>query len=290
MPRLIPVFVFLFLLAPFTHAQITGDQRAEAITRLNQPRDASIVANSVDTGTGAFSIEATVLSVNGGRPLQFTALYDSIVPPTGIISRPRSLGLGWTHPYSSVLEGNPDGLVTVWWDDNRRNSFEKQGSVYVPREESAQYDQLTRQGDDSWRLARRDGTEYRFDADGKLTQIANKIRQAITVQREANGRILKLIEPVSGKELLFRYPDANSLRISDIADPAGRLTYFLYDRNGRLRALPNPASFGSSNGPAFVPKAIPDNSPAGLRTRFPSAAPNRSVSYGSMSSAWDTSG
>ena len=265
MPRysIIPLLVLLSF-APLAEAQITGDQRAEAITRLNQPRDASIVANSVDTGTGAFSMEATVLSVNGGRPLQFAALYDSIVPPGTIVSRPRGLGLGWKHPYSAVLEGNPESVVTVWWDDNRRNSFEKQGSTYVPREESAQYDVLLRQGDDSWRLTRQDGAEYRFDAEGKLTQIANKIRQAIQIQRNGAGRISNVVEPVSGKEIKFNYPSSGSIRIAHLTDPAGRQTHFLYDSQGRLRALHNPTTLDAANGSSFVPKDIPDNNPAGL--------------------------
>lgn len=258
------IILAIFFFSSVAQAQITGDSAAEAITRLNQPRDASIVANSVDAGTGAFSMEATVLSVNAARAFEFTALYDSIVPPTSIVARPRSLGLGWTHPFSAVLEGNPNTVVFIWWDDNRRNSYEKVGSNYVPREESAQYDRLIRNGGGDWRITRPDGTEYRFDSDGKLTQIANKIRQKIEVQHDGVGRITKLVEPVTGKQIQFSYPSLNSIRVSHLTDPAGRQTHFIYDSNGRLRALHNPTEFDSSNGDSFVPKAIPDNNPAGL--------------------------
>ena len=89
------LFILALISVASAPAQITGGAGAEAITRLTQPRDASIVANSVDTGTGAFSLEATVLSVNGARPLDFTLLYDSIEPPAFIVARPRSLGSGW---------------------------------------------------------------------------------------------------------------------------------------------------------------------------------------------------
>lgn len=257
------LLTLLILGAAHAPAQITGGPAADAITRLTLPRDASIVANSVDTGTGAFSMEATVLSVNGARPLDFPLLFDSIDPPAFIVARPRSLGSGWTHPYSASIQGNPATVVTVWWDDNRRNTFDFTGGEYVARDETAQYDRLTRQGDE-WRLVRPDGTEYRFDEDGRLHRISNKIRQRIEIEHDLSGRIQKIVEPASSKEIQFAYSGPNSRRIAYLTDPAGRETHFLYTELGQLAALHNPTEFDAPQLIPAVSQPIPDDDPAGL--------------------------
>jgi len=209
-------------------------------------------------------MEATVLSVNGARPLDFPLLFDSFEPPAFLIARPRGLGQGWTHPYSASIEGNPATVVTVWWDDNRRNTFDFSGGEYVARDETAQYDRLTRQGNGQWRLIRPDGTEYRFNDEGRLTQIANKIRQRIEVEHDLAGRISKIVEPVSGKEILFNYAGPNSRRIAFLTDPGGRETHFLYTSLGQLRALHNPTEFDLPPLVPAVSQPIPDNDPNGL--------------------------
>jgi RHS repeat-associated protein len=267
--RRIPFALYILVLCfgalgATARAQISGAQAADAITRLNQLRDGSIVANSVDTGTGSFSMEATVLSVNGARPLDFRLLYDSIGIPAFIVASPRDLGAGWTHPYAARIEGDPLSIVTVYWDDNRRNTFSFEGGGYVPREEAIQYDRLTRQPDNTWRLVRPDGSDYRFDIDGRLTSIGNKIGQRIDVRHDDLGRIYRIVEPASNKGIDLAYGDATARRIKSLTDPAGRETHFLYDSAGRIRALHNPTEFGGPLGEFIVPKPIPDNDPAGL--------------------------
>jgi RHS repeat-associated protein len=258
---LLPLVLFPGAVA---QAQITGSAAADAITRLNKVRDASIVANSVDTGTGAFSMQATVLSVNGARPLSFPLLFDSIEIPAFIVGRPRDLGAGWTHPYAAQIQGNPNSVITVYWDDNRRNTFDFDGSSYVPREEAVRHDRLTHQSDDTWRLVRPDGTEYRFDANGRLTSLANKIGQKVQVDHDGTGRISRILEPASNKQITFQYATPTATRISYLVDPAGRETHFVYDGTGRLTALHNPTTFDAEIGDAFVPMPIPDNDPGGL--------------------------
>lgn len=258
------LFLAAALCGAAASAQITGTPAADRISRLTAPRDASIIANSVDTGTGAFSLSASVLSINGGRPLELPLLYDSIGPPPSIVARARNFGPGWTHPYAARIEGNPAVAMTVVWDDNRRNTYDFDGSEYVPREESAQYDELTQESSGEWRIVRSDGTTYRFEDDGPLRSIANKIRQRIDVEYDGSGRLRKIVEPISDKEIVFHYPSPTSRRVAWVSDPAGRETHFTYDRQGRLAVIHNPADFGDVLGEAFVPKPIPDNDPNGL--------------------------
>jgi len=124
---LFALVLYLGALGAAAHAQISGAQAADAITRLNQGRDASVVANSVDTGTGSFSMEATVLSVNGARPLDFRVLYDSIGIPAFIVARPRDLGSGWTHPYAPfgtplVHRDAAEPAISAWLDHVAQDS------------------------------------------------------------------------------------------------------------------------------------------------------------------------
>ena len=121
--RTIIPFLLLSLAAPFALAQRTGRPAADAISRLTQPRDVRIAGNSVDTGTGGFSLEAVVLQVQGGRTLDFIVIHDSITTPAAIVGQPLLLGVEWTHSYAGRLQGRPGGAVTVHWDDRRSNRF-----------------------------------------------------------------------------------------------------------------------------------------------------------------------
>lgn len=269
MDRVLRLQLLLLAAALAAQAQITGRVASEEISRLNHIRDESFVANGVDTATGGFSTSAAVVSFDGATTVEFSAHYDSIQIPSGIVSRRRLLGLGWTHPYAARLEGNPDIELTVFWDDNRRNTFRNTGpDQWEGLGESVRYDRLTRVSNVRdcmqcvWRVVRHDGTTYYFDDTGRLLRLANKIDQRVEITYNPDNTISQIREPITDKELSFTYND--SLRIRYITDPAARRTYFLYNGDGRLRALNFPARLGSNFGEAFVPMDIPDNNPSGL--------------------------
>lgn len=265
------VVVVLALGAAVSHGQITGSSAADAIIRLNQPREDSVVGNSVDAGTGNFALSVQAVKIDGGRELGFTLLYDSIIPLSGLVARPRTLGPGWTHEYAARVVGTPASqIVEVNWDDNRRNRFRLEGGEYVPVEEAVRFDRL-RQVDGLpgcsecfWEARRPDGALYQFAETGELLRLGNKIRQYIELEYESN-RLVRLVEPISDRKLEFTYTNGNRGRILYVSDPAERRTYFSYDPQfGRLLTIHNPAEISGPYGPAFVPKPIPDNSPGGL--------------------------
>jgi len=242
-------------------AQLTGRAAAEAISSLTQPRAASIAGNSVDTGTGGMSFEATVMQVQGGRLLDFTLMQDSIITPAFIVGVPLLVGNGWTHAYSARLVGASGFPVTVHWDDHRRNRFAFQAGAYVPVDESARYDRLREVngsrgcGECRWEAIREDGTLYLFDANGILKRIGNKIDQLIEVEK-VNGRVLRITEPISDREIEFFYGRFGRIRY--LLDPAERRAYLEYDERGRLSTVHNPARVSDVFGGAFVPVPIPD--------------------------------
>ncbi|NNE18319.1 MAG: hypothetical protein HKN10_07570, partial [Myxococcales bacterium] len=260
--RTLVLATLLLSLGSLCFAQRTGRPASDVISRLTQPRDVSITGNSVDTGTGGFSLEASVLQVQGGRTLSFTVMHDSISTPAAIIGQPLLVGLGWTHSYAARLQGRSGGPVTVHWDDHRSNRFGFSGGAYAPLDESARYDRLeeinglVRCNDCAWRVTREDGTWLAFDSAGVLKLIANRIGQRLEVEKSL-GRVLRVVEPISGREIEFTYGAAN--RIQYVSDPAGRRAYFEYDSLGRLTALHNPSTVSDLLLQPAVIIPIPDN-------------------------------
>ena len=252
--RLLPFAPLLLACAAVLSAQRTGLPAAEAISRLTASRAESITGNSVDTGTGGFSLEATALQVQGGRSLAFILVYDSI-------KTPGSTGQ-WTHNYTARIQGQPGGPVTVHWDDHRSNRFGFSGGVYRPLDESNRYDRIEAVNGAigcsqcAWRVTREDGTRLQFDAQGTLLRIGNKINQFLDVEK-TDGRLTRVIEPISSRTLDFTYGPGN--RIQYVSDPAGRRAYLEYDELGRLVLLHNPASFSNPIIQPAVLTPIPDN-------------------------------
>ena len=261
-PRTIPLTFLLTVLASTSFAQRTGRPAADVISRLTQPRDVSVAGNSVDTGTGGFSLEASVVQVQGGRLLDFAVVHDSISTPAAIIGQPLLVGLGWTHNYAARLQGRSGGPVTVHWDDHRSNRFGFSGGSYTPLDETARYDRLeevnglVRCNDCAWRVTREDGTWLAFDSAGVLKLISNKINQRLEVEKSL-GRVDRVVEPISGREIEFTYGAANRIRY--VSDPAGRRAYFEYDSLGRLTALHNPSTVSELLLQPAVILPIPDN-------------------------------
>jgi hypothetical protein len=116
----------LGVLAGPLQAQMTGFAAAEAISRENRAR-ADSIAESVDTGTGAFIFESSVMSVLGRRDVIVDLAFNSLLTAAN-----SPLGPGWSHPFLAHLEGDPNGVVTVYWDPNQKNSFQftRQGLPY----------------------------------------------------------------------------------------------------------------------------------------------------------------
>ncbi len=243
-------------------AQRTGRPAADLISRLTQPREVSVIGNAVDTGTGNFSLEASVIQVHGGRTLDFTAVHDSLTTPAAIIGQPLLLGVGWTHPYAARVQGRPGGPVTVHWDDHRSNRFGFSSGSYPPLDESNRYDRLEevngifRCNECTWRVTREDGTMLAFDSNGVLKVIGNKINQLLLVEKSL-GRVERVREPISDREIEFTYGDANRIRF--VSDPAGRRAYFQYDELGRLTAIHNPSTVSDLLLQPAVILPIPDN-------------------------------
>jgi RHS repeat-associated protein len=259
--------VLLLAFAGLASAQRTGLPAAEIIGWLTHSRSESIAGNSVDTGTGGFALEASVIEVEGGRTLGFTIAHDSITTPATIIGQPLLVGVGWTHNFAARIQGRAGGPVTVHWDDHRSNRFGYSGGSYRPLDESNRYDRLREVNglvgcsDCVWEVTREDGTILQFDAQGVLKRAGNKIRQFLEVEK-VNGRVVRVTEPISSRTINFTYGAGN--RIKFIEDPAGRRAFFEYDDQARLAALHNPTSLSPN---LLLPSVVVDIPDGGMLER-----------------------
>lgn len=241
---------------------ISGEVAVEQIRRETRPRLESRMGNSVDTGTGAFILDMPLVSVEGGRSLDFKLHYNSLL--TGVRGR---VGYGWSHDFEAFLEQEPGGLVTVHWDRNRRNSFRfrDSSSEYEPLDEAVLYDRLFRQTDDDWRLIRKDGTVYEFSPDGELKRIGNKVLQYLE-PGYFRGEMYKVEEPISDKRLDFFYSfDGLIETIQDSSDFREKRIYHLsYNSDQLIDAIYKPVTLGDEYGTCCPSIDVPDNDPAGL--------------------------
>lgn len=225
------------------------------------PRLESRAGNSVDTATGAFLVEQKVFELQGGRDLPFIIYHDSRAG-----SASGDLGLGWWHNYSAELRIQPNSQAHIYWSPSSYNRYRRvlTGNGYSHLDFAAANDTLTRNTNGSHVLLRHDGTVYEFDPKGRLTGVANKLRQFIIISRDANGLITEISEPMANRVVTVAYDRSSAqARISTLTLPGGRVVLFEYAGN-RLDAIRNPAAPGQAFGEPFVPKTIPDANPSGV--------------------------
>ena len=254
------LILFLLAAASTSSAQFSGLGSADAVSRENRSREQSLAAAGVDLGTGAFVYERSLLSVEGQTPIDFYVAYNSLLTDaTG------AMGRGWSHAYEAFVDGDPQDVVAVHWDANRKNSFRFAGAgqIYEALDLANRFDRLQRLGNGSWQLDTYDGTRYQFNSDGQLTSIQNKIRQQINMSY-VDGRLREVIEPVSSRKITLHYFN-NALQ--HIQDGENRVAFFDYDNSGRLSELRDPVRLGDAypRNAAAVILDIPDNDAQGRR-------------------------
>jgi RHS repeat-associated protein len=189
----------------------------------------AMVAEPVDTASGAHILERSILDLTGTQKLSFDIRYNSLLLKDG------PMGKGWEHPYQTYLESQSNGNMIVHWSANRANTFTLQGSQYTSSEQAIQYDKLTKNADGSFTLKRKDHSILEFNANGKLTELKNGFGQKLVMQYDPSGRLIQITEPVSGKAFTLTY-NAQGL-ISTLTDNANRTVTLTYDQSHNLTGI-----------------------------------------------------
>ncbi len=222
----------------FIAAELSG-LNGQNISKIDysQIDPSSLEADPVDCATGAHIIEKSLLTVTGAQPIQFRVQYNSLLLNEGV------LGKGWSHNFEARLENIEDGDITVHWNANRVNSFVYTGtdeyvsdsvyveiSHYVSGDYATRFDTLLKNIDGSYTLTKKDKTVYHFDASGRLVKQENGHGQALTFSYDNNGRLERVIEPISERYISIHY-NSNGL-IDYISDPLQRKINFNYNTDG----------------------------------------------------------
>ena len=205
----------------------------------------------VNFGSGNLFDTLEAVSVPGVEPsINLTFSYNSIE------SSAEALGPGWTHSYSMKFTKDSNYLYLKEEDGRLIVFWESIPGKYVP------LDQFNRSGttlrplpDGSFRMIRKDGTAYDFNASGRLTRIVSRSGNTLTLGytgtnlttltdaygRQATlgytGSLLTTVTDPGGRVTTMGY---NNGYLSTVTDPAGRTTHYNYNGNGRLSSRIDP--------------------------------------------------
>jgi len=196
-----------------------------------QTCNSTSVRSQVNFGSGNLFDSIDLLTIPGAEPnVTLSLSYNSLETVAG------SLGPGWTHSYAMTVTSEGGDFLTLKEEDGRRILFHETSpgsNNYTP------WDQFGRTGttirkftDGTYRMTRKDGTQYDFNASGALTRITGRNANALFLGYAGSNP--ETITDSYGRVTLLGY-DGN--RLATVTDPAGRVTRIGYDTNGYLRTV-----------------------------------------------------
>ena len=205
----------------------------------------NLIHDPIDTVTGAQILRHDLLSLRGVLPLSFTISYNSLLLAEG------NLGRAWEHNgYDFTLRELPNDDVIINWSANQFNLFAKSGDAYKSPQSACHSDTLVKTAN-GFTLTRK-GITYDFDELGRLLKLQNRQAQSLEFQRDAEGRLTQVTEPVSGISLSYAYNGDGLLttvtdslgrkvllgydgdrNLTTITDAAGRVTTYIYNEFGQ---------------------------------------------------------
>ncbi|MFQ5597981.1 MAG: RHS repeat-associated core domain-containing protein [Nitrospiria bacterium] len=188
------------------------------------------IASQVHFASGNLFYTQNLLSLTGvGPQVGFTLAFNSLDRATG------PLGPHWTHSYDMQITRDSDGFITLKEADGRRVVFsEGSPNVFVPIDHFGRPGiELHKLADGRYRLDRRDGTRYLFNASGLLMEIEDRNDNRLTLTY-ALGRLAALTD-AAGRTTSLTYDGLG--RLSSLSDPAGRVSSLGYDAAGFLNRI-----------------------------------------------------
>jgi RHS repeat-associated protein len=209
---------------------IAGLYALDEIVKLDPDQWEYYDDDAVNFATGGYDLDRTLLTVTGAQPVSFRIRYSSVMLNEG------PLGKGWGHDYETRLEVLASTNIKIHWNANRENVYLNQGNnQYKSSDLAFKFDTLVKNTDGSYTLTKKDQTVYKFNSAGQLTEQKNSRGQSLTMALDANGRLERVTEPISGRYIDIQY-NANSL-IDKVTDSLNRQVGFQYDGNKNLTAI-----------------------------------------------------
>lgn len=177
----------------------------------------------VSVTTGSLTQQFTDLSIPGVAGFDFALqrTYNSLDEGEGVF------GFGWSSLLDMSLRLANDGSIDVRYPDGHGFYFIADGDAYVPGQDGV-FDTLTYDGS-GFELATPDQVSYLFDDKGHLTAIHDRHNNTITLERDGDGRVSRILDS-GGRAFDLTYDGDH---IASISDPLGRTISYAYD-NGDL--------------------------------------------------------
>ncbi len=201
---------------------ISGKDAVSAISKIDPSTQdkTSLVADPVDSSSGAHILERKVLTVHGAMPIEFKLRYNSLLLEEG------ALGKGWEHNFDTKLDLLSDNNIDIRWSANRKNHFLNNGDgTYSSKDLSTINDKLKKNLDGSYTLTRKDQSFYHFNEQGQLLEQGNGHGQSLVFAYDIDGRLVTITEPISGRSFILEYGKDNGL-ISMVTDDLNRQVSF----------------------------------------------------------------
>lgn len=218
----------------------------------------------VNTANGELFLPPwTLLDLNGVLPLDFSIYYaNGIRTDNNFVSR---LGSAWSHSLDwqlDLVEFTED-VVEIYPPSGAVIRFEPDfyGGEWVLRPYTDVGYQLVKDGADFVLADPRDGRLYRFNATGKLIEIADGRGNALAVTYDGNNRVSQVTDGL-GRTLTFTYVSNRLDQVSDgtrtvsfgyasglltsVTDALGGVTTYTYDAN-TVAALITSTTFPRGN-------------------------------------------
>ncbi|MDH5669204.1 MAG: hypothetical protein OEY86_14465, partial [Nitrospira sp.] len=199
----------------------------------------SHIAATVDTATGQSHIY-----VNGVEVPHTTPLGAEIV--SGTLVNVDALYLGRRYGGGVVDDAYYKGLMDEVWLYGRALAGTEINAIYTAggiREMAGTFlpppgdtSTLTKEADGTFTRRLKDGTVYRFNAQGYQTSRADRNGNTTTYAYNGSRQLTTITDPV-GQVTTFGY---NGDRVATITDPAGRVTTLTHDSAGNLLAVEAP--------------------------------------------------
>jgi len=206
----------------------------------------------VNLATGNYIHQHTDIIVSGAFPIRFARYYNSLDSYEG------RLGTNWHHNFEYRLLINRGGDVEVIFADGHREHYELDQNTFKSPE--GVFNTLSRNHDDTYTLAKPDGTTYTFNRGGYLLRITDpngndteltyndlKLVQISTasgslhLDYNRDGFIEKITDQ-SGRSVEYGYEDLN---LTTFTGPDCETITYDYDSEHHMTALNNPRGDGS---------------------------------------------
>jgi len=206
------------------------------------PDDRCKVGNySVEPSTGVFIHSETDLSITGRIPITVTRHYRSLDTFRG----PYGIGTYFSYDWYLLRSGD---MATLIIPPGSRISFNRQtdGSYINANEPSYRGARVILNSDGTSILRMKDGLTYKFDTNGLLVEEADRNGNKLTFLREVEGNVTEIIGPDGRIMVTFSIIIMGRDVITEMTDVIGRTTTYTYDYSadpgtGRLVSVTNPA-------------------------------------------------